>query len=52
MKSQRIPEHKLNVTSTVDQALEHMTNNKSSNVIASEKAQTTKSTQVHSNEVK
>ncbi|MFJ8259147.1 hypothetical protein ACIQ4Z_18185 [Peribacillus asahii] len=51
MKSQRIPEHKLNVTNTVGQALEDMVNNTSSNTIDKEKTQSTTS-QVHSNEVK
>ncbi|AZV41863.1 hypothetical protein BAOM_1253 [Peribacillus asahii] len=51
MKSQRIPEHKLNVTHTVGQALENMVNNVSSNIIDKEKTQFTTS-QVHSNEVK
>jgi hypothetical protein len=52
MKNQRIPEHKLNVTTTVDQALENINGSVSSDTIATEKTQTTESTQVHSNEVK
>ncbi|MCQ6275490.1 hypothetical protein JMM81_11025 [Bacillus sp. V3B] len=52
MKSQRIPEHKLNVTNTMDQALENIENNGSSNAIVTEKTQTTKTTQVYSNKVK
>ncbi len=49
MKKQRIPEHQLNVTATVDQAIENMTNNDTSNGIATEK---THEGQVHSNEAK
>ena len=51
MKSQRIPEHKLNVTNRVGQALENMVNNTSSNTIDKEKTQSI-TPQVHSNEVK
>ena len=52
MKSQRIPEHKLNFTNTIDQALENIKNNDSNSVIATEKTQTTKAKQVNSNEAK
>jgi hypothetical protein len=52
MKSQRIPENKLNVTNTIGQVLENIENNRSSNAIATEKTETTKATHVHSNEVK
>lgn len=46
MKSERIPEHKLNVTTTVEKAIENMTNNRSTNAIASEKEHSTKSKRV------
>lgn len=49
MKKQRIPEHQLNVTATVDQAIELMAQNETSNGIATEKTQ---EGQVHSNETK
>lgn len=49
MKKQRIPEHQLNVTSTIEQAIENMTSKETANGIATEKAQ---SGQVHSNEAK
>lgn len=49
MKSQRIPEHKQNVTKTVDQILENLGNSQFFNPIVREKTQTT---QVDSDEVK
>jgi hypothetical protein len=49
MKSQRIPEHKLNVTNTIGQVLENI---EYSNSIETEKTKNTKVTQVHSNEAK
>ncbi len=49
MKSQRIPEHKLNVTNTIGQALENIEH---SNSIATGKTKNTKAAQVHSTEAK
>ncbi|WML44871.1 hypothetical protein [Neobacillus sp. PS3-40] len=43
MKSQRIPEHKLNVTTTVGKALENMTSMESPKPIASEKKEVNQS---------
>ncbi|MGE8206850.1 hypothetical protein ACQKP0_20270 [Heyndrickxia sp. NPDC080065] len=37
MKSQRIPEHKLNTTTTVSQALENITNEEANKGVSSKK---------------
>jgi hypothetical protein len=39
LKSQRLPEHELNVTTTVGQAVENMTNTGSPKSITTEKAE-------------
>jgi hypothetical protein len=49
MKSQRIPEHKLNLTNTMDQAIENIEKNYA---IATDKTKTTENSKVDSKELR
>ncbi|WP_338448781.1 hypothetical protein R4Z09_21555 [Niallia oryzisoli] len=52
MKSQRIPEHKLNYTTTVDQALDNMESKPVSNPLTTGNSKTSEAATAHANEVK